>query len=128
MAYLQKNSPFKQTEEPVKQTEKPVGQIESYDVTVDTRMEQTNKQTGDTGKYRSKSVSNSSIKKSDGSTMKSVSSNKVKGDKGKYRSASVRHDENGDISGNFTRGDKGKYITGSRAERKFNRWSKRLNR
>ena len=114
MAYLQKSSPFKQTE--------------SYDVTVDTTMEQTNKQSGDTGKYTSKSVRNSSMKKSDGSTIKSVSSNKVKGDQGKYKSATVKVDKDGNISGNFTRNNKARYITGDRADRKFNRWERRLNR
>ena len=60
--------------------------------------------------------------------MKSVSSNKVKGVKGKYKSASLRFDKNGNVSGNFTRNEKARYISGPGAERKFNRWDKKLNR
>ena len=94
------------------------------DVVVDSKMKSTNKN----GKYSSKSVRNTSIKNEDGSSSKMVSSNSVKGEKGKFKSASLRFDENGNISGNFTRGEKGKEISGPRAERKFNRWDKRLNR
>jgi hypothetical protein len=99
-------------------------------VVVDYRMKSTNKQTNKNGKvkYSSKSVSNSSIKDEDGSSLKTVSSNRVKGEKARFKSASVRFDENGNISGNFTRGEKGKYISGPSAERKFNRWDRRLNR
>ena len=93
-------------------------------VVVDSKMKSTN----ENGKYSSKSVRNTSIKNEDGSSSKMVSSNKVKGEKGKFKSASLRFDENGNISGNFTRGEKGKYISGPRAERKFNRWNRRLNR
>jgi hypothetical protein len=94
------------------------------DVVVDSKMKSTNKN----GKYSSNSVRNTSIKNEDGSSSKTVSSNKVKGEKGKFKSASLRFDENGNISGNFTRGEKGKEISGPRAERKFNRWDKKLNR
>ena len=94
------------------------------DVVVDSKMKSTNKN----GKYSSKSVRNTSIKNEDGSSSKMVSSNRVKGEKGKFKSASLRFDENGNISGNFTRGEKGKQISGPRAERKFNRWDKKLNR
>ena len=94
------------------------------DVVVDSKMKSTNKN----GKYSSNSVRNTSIKNEDGSSSKTVSSNKVKGEKGKFKSASLRFDENGNISGNFTRGEKGKQISGPRAERKFNRWDKKLNR
>ena len=99
-------------------------------VVVDYTMKSTDKQTNKGGKvkYSSKSVSNSSIKNEDGSSLNTVSSNWVKGEKGKFKSASVRFDENGNVSGNFVRGEKGKYISGPRAERKFNRWDKRLNR
>ena len=93
-------------------------------VVVDSKRESSNKN----GKYSSKSVSNSSIKNEDGSSSKMVSSNKVKGEKGRFKSASVTFDKNGNVSGNFTKGEKGKYISGPRAERKFNRWDKRLNR
>lgn len=94
------------------------------DVVVDSKMKSTNKN----GKYSSNSVRNTSIKNEDGSSSKMVSSNRVYGEKGKFKSASLRFDENGNISGNFTRGEKGKEISGPRAERKFNRWDKKLNR
>jgi hypothetical protein len=94
------------------------------DVVVDSKMKSTNKN----GKYSSNSVRNTSIKNEDGSSSKMVSSNRVYGEKGKFKSASVRFDENGNVSGNLVRGEKGKHISGPRAERKFNRWDKRLNR
>ena len=97
-------------------------------VVVDSKRTSTNKTRGEKGKYSSKSVRNISITNEDGSSSKMVNSNRVKGEKGKFKSASVRFDENGNVSGNFVRGEKGKYISGPRAERKFNRWDKRLNR
>ena len=97
-------------------------------IVVDSKMKSTNKTKGENGKYSSKSVTNSSIKNEDGSYSKMVSSNKVKGEKGRFNSASLRFDKNGNVSGNFTRGEKGKYISGPGAERKFDRWNRRLNR
>ena len=93
-------------------------------VVVDSKKWSSNKN----GKYSSNSVRNSSIKNEDGSSSKMVSSNRVYGEKGKFKSASLRFDKNGNVSGNFVRGEKGKHISGPRAERKFNRWDKRLNR
>jgi len=97
-------------------------------VVVDSKMKSTNKTRGEKGKYSSKSVRNTSIKNEDGSSSKMVASNSVNGEKGRFKSASLRFDKNGNVSGNFTRGEKGKEISGPRAERKFNRWDKRLNR
>lgn len=92
-------------------------------VTVDSKRLSSNED----GKFNSNYVRNTSIENEDGSNTKIVSSNRVYGDKGKFKSASLRFDENGNISGNFVKGENGKQISGSRAQRKFNRWDKKLN-
>ena len=93
-------------------------------VTVDSKRLSSNED----GKFNSNYVRNTSIENEDGSKTNMVSSNKVNGERGRFKSASLTFDENGNISGNFVRGEKGKQILGPRAERKFSRWNKKMNR
>ncbi len=93
-------------------------------VTVDSKRLSSN----ENGKFNSNYVRNTSIENEDGSNTKMVSSNRVYGDKGRFKSASITFDENGNISGNFVKGEKGKQILGQRAQKKFDRWNKRLNK
>lgn len=99
--------------------------MEKKNVVVDSKRESSNKD----GKYSSNSVRNTFIENEDESSSKMITSNLINGERGRFKSASVRFDSNGNvISGNFVKGDKGKEIKGNRAERKFNRWEKKINR